>query len=139
MPAPCSTPTARSGQSAPARTATDTRVAAVTGVPKSENRMVAPIVAAAAISAPHKYTVSIWVTPFCLWLGHKTSPNACNVFAEPTETVTPTPIAAAWDGERASEGEGCSVASPGTNGFGFGAPSTTGYTQWNTRAAGGCC
>ena len=98
MPAPCSTPTARSGQSAPARTATDTRVTVVTGVPEPENRMVAPIVAAAPISAPHKYIVSIWVTPFCLWLGDKTSPNACFVFAEPTKTVTATYLGAGGPG-----------------------------------------
>ncbi len=67
--------------------------------------MVAPIVAAAAISAPHKYIVSIWVTPFCLWLGHKTNPNACYVFAEPTETVTPPYLGAAgWDGEGSGGG-----------------------------------
>ena len=55
------------GQSAPARTATNTRVSGLTAVRGSENRTLPPTAATAVISAPHKYIVSTWVTPFCSW------------------------------------------------------------------------
>ena len=63
-----SAPTATTGQSAPATAAAATRVTGLTEVRGSANWMLAPMAATAVISAPHKYIVSIWVTPFWSWL-----------------------------------------------------------------------